>query len=186
MAGPSLVGRVLVAYASAHGSTKGVARAIWDRLRAAGLDVDVRPVDEVGNLESFDAVVLGSAIHNRSWLPEAAAMLHDLGDELAQRPLWLFSVSSVGETSSFFGPRVERLFGRGGKEPKDVVRSRDAVRPREHRAFAGAVERGHWNITGDLFLRAFRGTYGDHRDWQDIEAWADRFAHDLVPATEDR
>ena len=35
---------ILVAYASAHGSTEGIATAIAGRLRSAGHTVDVRPV----------------------------------------------------------------------------------------------------------------------------------------------
>lgn len=180
MSGRSASTAVLVAYASSHGSTKGVARAVGDRLRAAGLSVEVRPVDEIGNLEHFGAVVLGSAVRNRSWLPEAAAVLRDLGDELARRPLWLFSVCSVGASGSFFGPRVARLLRRGATVPKDIARCRDALRPRDHRAFAGAIERGQWNIAGHVFLRVLGGTYGDHRDWRDIDAWADRIAGELA------
>jgi menaquinone-dependent protoporphyrinogen oxidase len=53
---------VLVAYASKHGSTEGIAHAIADRLRELGEPVEVGSVDEVGDLEGFRAVVLGSAV----------------------------------------------------------------------------------------------------------------------------
>lgn len=65
--------KVLVGHASACGSTKGIAQEIGDRLTHAGLQADVRPVDEVDTLAGYDAVVLGSAVHNMAWLPQAAA-----------------------------------------------------------------------------------------------------------------
>lgn len=171
--------KVLVGYDSAYGSTKGIAKEITDRLTHAGLPVEIRPVDEIDAIRNYDAVVLGSAIHNMAWLPRAAAFMRDHTTDIAGRPVWLFSVSSVGETSSFFGPRVAGIMRRTRREPKDIAGFRQTVEPRDHRTFAGAVERTHWNLAGHLFLKTFGGNYGDHRDWSDIDAWADRIAEQL-------
>ena len=176
--------RVLVGYASAHNSTKGIASEIRDRLMNAGLGADVRSIDEIDTLEPYDAVVLGSAIHNQAWLPQAAAFAKAHADDLARRPVWLFSVSSVGETSSFLGPRTTSFIRRRRRDTKELADFRRAIRPRDHRHFAGAIERTHWSILGDLFLRAFGGTYGDHRDWRDIDAWADGIARQLQATDE--
>jgi menaquinone-dependent protoporphyrinogen oxidase len=171
--------RVLVAYASAHGSTAGVAERVGERLRGAGLDIDVQAVEQVRSLDAFDAFVIGSAIHDRAWLASARAFVEGNLGELARSPVFLFSVSSVGATNSFFGPRVARVLRAAGREPKDVTHFRTAIRPRGHRSFAGAVERDHWNLAGHLFLVLLGGTYGDHRDWADIDAWADGIAREL-------
>jgi menaquinone-dependent protoporphyrinogen oxidase len=136
---------------------------------------------EIGSLEPYDAVVLGSAIHNQAWLPEAAAFVKAHAGDLARRSAWLFSVCSVGETSSFLGPRTTRFVQRRRKDTKELAGFRQAIHPRDHRNFAGAIQRSHWNVLGDLFLRAFGGTYGDHRDWRDIDAWADGIARQLKP-----
>ena len=53
---------VLVTVASRHGSTREIADAIAQELRMPGIDADVRHVEEVPDLNSYDAVVLGSAI----------------------------------------------------------------------------------------------------------------------------
>jgi len=171
--------KVLVGYASAHGSTKGIAQEIGDRLTDAGFPTDVCPVDEIDAIGTYDAVVLGSAIHNMAWLPEATAFVQRHTADLAVRPIWLFSVSSVGDTSSFFGRRVARLMRRMRSEPRDIARLRRAIGPRGHRTFSGAIERAHWNLAGHLFLKAFGGSYGDHRDWPDIGAWAEAIAREL-------
>jgi menaquinone-dependent protoporphyrinogen oxidase len=172
--------KVLVGYASALGSTREIAQAIGTRLVGAGVDTDVRTVDEIDTVDGYDAVVLGSAIHNMVWLPAAVAFVRRHAGALTVRPLWLFSVSSVGETSSFFGPRVGRWMRRMRHEPREMVDLRESVRPRGHRDFAGAVHRGDWGRGGGVFLRAFGGHYGDHRDWRDIDAWADGIARALA------
>jgi menaquinone-dependent protoporphyrinogen oxidase len=171
--------KVLVGYDSAYGSTKGIAKEIARRLTQVGLLVDALPVEEIDAIENYDAVVLGSAIHNMAWLPRAAAFMRGHTADLRDRPLWLFSVSSVGETSSFFGPRIAGLMRRMRREPNDIAGFRQTHEPRDHRTFAGAVERTHWSLAGHLFLKAFGGSYGDHRDWSDIDAWADRIAQSL-------
>ena len=66
---------VLVGYASAYGSTKGIAQEIGDRLIHTGLHADIRPVDEIDAVDAYDAAVVGSAIHNMAWLPEAASFV---------------------------------------------------------------------------------------------------------------
>ena len=171
--------KVLVGYATAHRSTEGIANRIGDRLMRAGIASDVRRMPENDSLETYDAVVLGSAVHNQAWLSEAAAFVNAQASALARRPVWLFSVGSVGETSSFLGQRTTRFIRRRRKDTTQLAGFRKAIHPRDHRYFAGAIERSHWNVLGDLFLRAFGGSYGDHRDWGDIDAWADEIARQL-------
>jgi len=165
---------VLVAYASAQGSTKGVAEEVARRLSAAGLSVDVRPADEVTHTAGYDAVVLGSAIHDRRWLRAAVNLLNELRKK-PPRPVWLFSVCTVGETTSFLGPRATRWARRARKLPPGIA---EAAAP--HRFFAGVIERSHWNAWGRLFFAATGGRYGDRRDWADIDAWADGIVAALV------
>ena len=124
--------------------------------------------------------MLGSAVHNQTWLPEAADIRQGASPTTSRvNPTWLFSVCTVGETSSFLGPRTTRFIQRRRKETKELVSFRQAIRPRGHRYFAGAIEPTHWNVVGNLVLRCFGGTYGDHRDWQDIDAWAHDIARQL-------
>jgi menaquinone-dependent protoporphyrinogen IX oxidase len=51
--------QVLVAYATKYGATAEIAEKIGDVLRQAGLPTDVLPVDRVGDLSTYKAVVLG-------------------------------------------------------------------------------------------------------------------------------
>jgi menaquinone-dependent protoporphyrinogen oxidase len=171
--------RALVAYASAHGSTRLIAEEIGRRLAARGMEVDVAEVSHVVAVDSYDAFVVGSAVHDRAWLPVASSFVRANVVVLSSRPLWLFSVSSVGDTSSFFPAPVAALMRRVQREPRPLAQFRALVEPRGHHSFAGAVERSHWNIAGHLFLMALGGRYADRRDHADIAAWADCIAAEL-------
>jgi len=88
----SMSGRILVAYASTHGSTAGVADAIGKALAQDGVAVDVRCVKEVEDLASYRAVVAGSAIYGNAWLPEALEFVQAHQAELQRVPTALFLV----------------------------------------------------------------------------------------------
>ena len=63
--------QVMVACASKHGATEGIALAIADRLRQQGHDAVAERVADVSDLHGVQAIVLGSAIYAGSWLKEA-------------------------------------------------------------------------------------------------------------------
>jgi menaquinone-dependent protoporphyrinogen oxidase len=170
---------VIVGYATAHGSTAGVAERIAARLRARGAEVTLAEVTEIEDVGHFGAVVLGSAVHSGDWLPEAERFVDGHARALAGRETWLFSVCALGDSNSFFPERVARFLAKRRKDGKQLARWRPMIGEGRHRYFSGAVEKGHWNRVGDLFLRALGGTFGDHRDWDDIDAWADSIADDL-------
>jgi menaquinone-dependent protoporphyrinogen oxidase len=52
--------RVLVTYATKHGSTRGIAEAIAATISGHGIAAELLPVEGVEEIESYDAVVLGS------------------------------------------------------------------------------------------------------------------------------
>ena len=136
-------------------------------------------IDEIELRTTYDAVVLGSAIHSQTWLPEAAAFVRRHADELVVSPLWLFSVSSVGDRGSFFAPAVARLMRRMRKETKEIAGFRHVLRIHDHRNFAGAIEPYHWSGAARVFFKLVGGRYGDHRDWADVNTWADGIADEL-------
>ena len=74
---------------------------------------------------------------------------------------------------------MARLFRKMRRESNDVASFRVTVHPRDHRGFAGAIERSHWSLPGHLFLTVLGGRYGDHRDWDEIDEWADTIALQL-------
>ena len=166
---------VLVGYATAHGSTREIARRIGSRMRTAGLEADVRPLEAVDDISGYDAFVVGSAVHDQKWLDAARDFVrHDLNPP-GSRPVWLFSVGMPG---ALRGPWKRLAY----KEVPAV--ESDLAAPftvRAHHLFSGVIRPGHLNRAGRLLFRLMGCRYGDHRDWQEIDAWADGIAASLTP-----
>ncbi|WP_420077890.1 flavodoxin domain-containing protein [Streptomyces sp. JL3001] len=166
--------RVLVGYATAHGSTPGVAVRLAAGLDRAGLQTDVRPVDVVDDADAYDAFVLGSAVHDQSWLDPAKAFLRDNLETLGPRPVWLFSVGMPG---ALRGP-WKRL---GPMEAPVIVRSLPTdLSHRGHRLFSGVIRAAQLPLGGRIRFRLMGGRYGDYRDWDVIDAWAAEIAGELL------
>lgn len=171
---------VLIVFGSAHGSTEGIARRIAARLEGRGVRTSLQAAGEATRGESTaDAIIAGSAIHNGRWLPEAERFVLGLSAGFAGKPAWLFSVSSVGTTESFFPGPVAKVLRKLQKEPPPVPDLRRRFAVRGYTAFAGAVRTEDWGRMGTLFLRALGGHTGDHRNWPAVDAWADRIAEEL-------
>jgi len=58
---------VLVVAASKHGGTQGIAERIGADLAERGLNVEVKKLQDVDEVGSYEAVVLGSAIFFGKW-----------------------------------------------------------------------------------------------------------------------
>jgi menaquinone-dependent protoporphyrinogen oxidase len=164
--------RVLVGYATAAGSTAGVAERIAQMLRDAGATVTCRPVGPDLEPTGFDAVVVGSAVHNMAWLPPALDFLRRVP---AGRPLWCFSVGGVNPKHRLTRKMAEMEARRIAEQfPREAS-------PREHRIFGGIIDMRGTPLWGKAFYLLTGGRPGDHRDWPAIEAWASDLAEALVP-----
>jgi menaquinone-dependent protoporphyrinogen oxidase len=171
------VPRVLVAYATATGSTAGVAERIADVLGSAGATVTCRVVGPDVEPADHDAVIVGSAVHNMAWLPPALEFLRRVP---AGRPVWCFSVGGVQPKD-----RITRTMV--GLEARRIAEGFPAgISPRDHRVFGGIVDMRSAPLWGKAFYRLTGGRPGDHRDWPAIEAWASGIARTLVPASAGR
>ncbi|MEU8344806.1 flavodoxin domain-containing protein [Spirillospora sp. NPDC048832] len=166
---------VLVAYGSAHGSTRSIAERIGAVLAEHGERVDIRAMSNVDNAEVYDAFVLGSAVHSRAWLAEATGFLERERGTLAGRPVWLFSVGMPAALRGpwrGFGPKEEALLA------GDLHRILDA---RGHQLFSGVFRREHIPFAGRLMCTLLGLRYGDYRDWPRIDAWASKIAGEVQP-----
>lgn len=166
--------KVLVGYASAHGSTREIAGHLAARLERYGLDVAVHDLAEVLAPESFDAFVIGSAVHGQRWLPEARAFVAEHAPELAAKPVWLFS---VGMPDALRFP----LSLAAGLQPALLVGEfADRVSFRDHLAVSGVVRGDDLPLLGRLAMLLLSRGPGDYRDWGRIDAWADGVARVLT------
>jgi menaquinone-dependent protoporphyrinogen oxidase len=159
--------KVLVTAATKYGATGEIARAIADVLTERGLDLTVAPPDQVGAVDDYDAVVLGSAVYAGHWLKPARELVDRAGDALAARPLWLFSSGPIGDP-----PKPE-------EDPVDVAAVLATTKAREHRVFAGKLARKQLSFSEKAIVLALRAPEGDFRDWTEIKAWASGIADAL-------
>jgi menaquinone-dependent protoporphyrinogen oxidase len=160
---------VLVAVASRHGSTREIAELIGRTLEEHGLEVVVAPVDEIDDVAPYDAVVLGSAVYVGKWLEPARRFVDAHAVELAARPTWLFSSGPIGTP-----PKPE---GDKAVEVGSIVARTGA---REHRVFAGKLDRSGLGLGERMVVRAVRAEEGDFRELDEVVGWASTIAGDLT------
>jgi menaquinone-dependent protoporphyrinogen oxidase len=160
--------RVLVGYASKHGATAEIAEVIAERLRKAGLEVEVLPAQDISTVDGFDAVVLGSAVYAGSWRMEAVELAERHGGQLARVPVWLFSSGPLGEDVDD-----------NEEQPKQLRSLRDSLAPRDHRVFFGALDPSKLGFGERMVVKAVKAPEGDFRDWDEIHGWADTIAEEL-------
>jgi menaquinone-dependent protoporphyrinogen oxidase len=159
---------IVIAYASKHGSTEGIARHIAARLADRGTPSAVTPAADITDLEHADAVVLGSAIYAGSWMKEATEFVDRYEPALARLPVWLFSSGPLGDQVAD-----------EEEQPRQLDGIRERIAPRDHRVFAGALDTAALGFGERMLVKAVKAPDGDFRDWDEIGAWADEIAESV-------
>jgi menaquinone-dependent protoporphyrinogen oxidase len=169
---------VLVAAASKHGGTEGIAARIGADLAEHGLDVEVKKLEDVRDLAGYDACVLGSGIYFGNWVKPARRFIDRHAAELAKRPTWLFASGSiVGDPPIGDDPTALR----GGLAEQLV----ETTHAREHKLFGGKLDMGELGLAEKLPVRMAHGREGDWRDWDAVDDWAAAIAHELQPTPDE-
>lgn len=179
---------VLVAYASRHGGSRGIAEHIGKVLAGEGLDPVVTPAELAHGVADADAVIAGSGVYMGSWLKEGLEFIERYQDVLAGRPVWLFSSGPLRGSSLGIDPIENALGpaegpGSGGR--KRVEALAQAIHARGHRVFDGAFDPNDPpRAFSERIVRMMPAAKdllppGDFRDWGAIEAWARELAAEI-------
>jgi menaquinone-dependent protoporphyrinogen oxidase len=163
--------RVLVVLASRHGSTRSIAARLAVQLSGRGHSTEIDDVSDRHHahsvdIEQFDAAVIGSAVYEGHWLREVRRFVFQNAVELQQRPVWLFSSGPIGN---------EQL----GVDAHHIAELCEVVDARQHRLFAGRLDRDGLGRVERWIVDVTRAHAGDYRDWTDIDAWAATIADEL-------
>ena len=161
--GSEMSQKILVAYATKAGSTGEVAEAIGKALCAGGSAVDVKPVKEVDDIDSYRAVVVGSAIRVGRWLPEAIRFVEANAGTLATMPVAYFQLSGFLQDDT---PEKRQ------EAAAYLAPVRALVEPVSEGLFAGKIEYSTLSFFDRTIAKLVGSAEGDWRDWEAIRTWA--------------
>jgi menaquinone-dependent protoporphyrinogen oxidase len=151
---------ILVTFASKYGSTRDIADVVGRVLTEHGVDVTVSPVEDVTSVHGVDAVVAGSAVYAGHWMKPAREFVERHATELKAKPVWLFSSGPIGDP-----PKPQ-------EDPVDASSLVELTGARDHRVFAGKLDRHALSFGEKAIVMALRAPEGDFRDWDEIREWA--------------
>ncbi len=159
--------RVAVVYASKHGSTREIAEALESTLAGRGLETRLGSVEDTIDLSTCDALVLGSAVYMGRWMKAASEFVDSHAREIAGKPTWLFSSGPIGNPPEPMD------------EPFGLSELKARLGARDHRVFAGKIDKSQLGFAEKAVLMAVRAEEGDSRNWDDIRSWAGGIADEL-------
>lgn len=166
--------KVLVTFASKHGSTRTLAQAIGGSLHSHGCQVRVLPADLVHSVADYDAVVIGSAVYHGHWLWDGRRLLKRVHVGLTERPIWLFSSGPIGGTVQ--GEAViECGCGGGTPVPAGLLPALQGIHVLDHATFAGKVD----DRAAGIFEREV--ARGDWRNFRQVSDWGHLLGEQIAP-----
>jgi menaquinone-dependent protoporphyrinogen oxidase len=121
----------------------------------------------VTSLDSYDAIILGSAVYAGRWMKPMRELVDRFEGELAGRMVWLFSSGPIGDP-----PTPE-------EDPVDVAPILEKTSARDHFLFAGKIDRKKLNFGERAIVGALKAPEGDFRDWVEIRERALAIAKEL-------
>ncbi|MBE0697815.1 MAG: flavodoxin [Anaerolineaceae bacterium] len=158
--------KVLVAYASTHGSMQEVAQAVTTTMRGGGLIVDLQPARNVRSLEGYSAVVLGAPLYIFHLHKDALRFLSKYREEFSSGvPVAIFAG----------GP-----FGKGDEDEWQEVRKQldqeltkfPWLKPVAVEVVGGKFDPAKLHFPWNLIPALKQVPPNDLRDWAAIRAWA--------------
>ena len=165
-------GKVLVAYGSKYGATEGIARKIGEVLRQEGFQTDVLSAKIVKYISGYKAIIIGSAAYIFQWRKEVSDLLKKHEEELASKPVWLFTSGPLGEEDA-----VKQMEGK--VVPTSLQPVVDRIKPRSVMVFHGAIDMDKLNFFERFVFKRAKSPIGDFRKWDIIATWTKSIADEL-------
>jgi menaquinone-dependent protoporphyrinogen oxidase len=168
--------KVLVAYATTHGSTQEVAEVVASTLREQGLTVEVQPARNVRKLEGYGAVVLGAPLYMFRLHRDAPRFLNKFRKAFTSGlPVAIFSGGPFGESKAEDWQKIRENF--------DQELSKFTwLHPAAVELVGGKFDPAHLRFPWNLLPALKNMPSSDLRDWDAIRAWAGSLAGKFMPA----
>jgi len=162
--------KTLVVYGTKSGCTTGIAKRLGETIARSGSQVDVRSAQEAADPSGYDAVVVGSGVRAgqwhqpvKSWVEANAASLKTMPVAFFTCGLMITEESKAEEVSGY----TDALLAATGIEPVDIA------------LFAGWNEPKSFGFAERTIMKLMKAPQGDFRDWDAIDAWAEKVAPSL-------
>ncbi len=155
--------RILVAYATRHGSTAEIAQVIGKELTSAGFEVEVADIKTVSALAGYSMVVIGGPLYMGKVDGAVAKFVGKHREQLTNLPVAAFGVGLAGKSPE--PGAVESALGA-------LKKSLEPLTPVALVLFAGKLDLSNVNFVMRKFLEMAKIPTGDFRDWDAIKAWA--------------
>ncbi|MEU6548308.1 flavodoxin domain-containing protein [Streptomyces sp. NPDC046859] len=163
-----MIAKVLVAYGTTNGSTARIAETVAEVLGKEGLTAEALPARTIGSVRGYDAVVVGGGLYAGRWHKDARRFVRRHREDLAARPVWLFSSGPLDPSAS----------ERDIPPVPGVLRAMARLDAQGHITFGGCLQEGARGRVARMILSSGKG--GDFRDFDRIEDWARSVAADLT------
>jgi menaquinone-dependent protoporphyrinogen IX oxidase len=185
--------RILVAYATQSGSTAEIAQVIGEELAQMGAPADVRPLEELHNLEAYDPVIVGGPMMI-GWHRAAGSFIKRHQEALRRvRVAYFFTAMSLTQPEEAdLGSvpiYVDSALGKPHRNPKrrsmrelyttvpnylnPVMKIDPRIQPVSAGFFAGKIDLSKLNILQKFFVLWIIGARpADKRNWPAIREWA--------------
>jgi menaquinone-dependent protoporphyrinogen oxidase len=162
--------RVLVVYGTKSGCTQGIAERIGEDLAKQGASVDVVAAEDAGDPSGYDAVLVGSGVRAGKWHAAARAWVESNADSFEGKPVAFYTCGM--------------MIREEGKEDEvraysDPVADAAGIEPVDVGLFAGWFEPKQFGFAERAILKMMKVEEGDFRDWDAVDAWADKVAPQL-------
>jgi menaquinone-dependent protoporphyrinogen oxidase len=169
--------KVLVVYASVHGSTQEIAEKIAATMREEGLEVDLHPIREVRKLDGYRLVVLGAPLYMFRWHKDALRFLSqhrraiEGGLEIA-----IFAGGPIGESD-------EKAWQEVRSQLEEELARFPWLKPLRVEIVGGKFDPTRLRFPYNLIPAMKQMPPSDLRDWAAIRTWARDLALQLQPVS---
>lgn len=168
--------RILIVYDTKYGATRTIADKIQEVLCAQGAQVGMSLVKRIQDVSTYDAVIIGSAIINEQWRPDALNFLKAQKDALAAKPVAVFIVCGLLKDDTAENRQIAQKYYIDG-----VLKQVPQIVPvGSPGMFAGVMDFSVLAPMDEFLIRVLFGTMlpeGDYRNFDKVTQWT----NDILP-----